>query len=343
MIYKIFIRPFLFLMDPESAHNCVLNFFSKVRIFDPLIKILYSPKNNEPIQVSDLAFRNKLGLSAGFDKNGAAIKFWDVLGFSHIEIGTVTPLSQSGNPKPRMFRLKKDSAVINRLGFNNKGADEIRKNILIAKKTLSKDFVIGINIGKNKDTPIENSISDYKICFEKLYDVADYFTLNISSPNTEKLRTLHESENLSELLSQIQLLNNELSQKFSKNIKPVFLKISPDINNINAQSVYENAVTHKLTGIIATNTTVSRSGLSEDINETGGLSGKPVKILSDEILNIFNELNKKNSGYKLILIGCGGIFNSSDVVDKIKKGAALVQIYTGFIYEGPSIIKKILN
>jgi len=242
-----------------------------------------------------------------------------------------------------MFRLKKDSAVINRLGFNNKGADEIRKNILIAKKTLSKDFVIGINIGKNKDTPIENSISDYKICFEKLYDVADYFTLNISSPNTEKLRTLHESENLSELLSQIQLLNNELSQKFSKNIKPVFLKISPDINNINAQSVYENAVTHKLTGIIATNTTVSRSGLSEDINETGGLSGKPVKILSDEILNIFNELNKKNSGYKLILIGCGGIFNSSDVVDKIKKGAALVQIYTGFIYEGPSIIKKILN
>lgn len=333
-------------MDPESTHNCVLNFFSKVRIFDPIIKFLYSPKNNVPIQIGELTFRNKLGLSAGFDKNGAALKFWDVLGFSHIEVGTVTPLPQPGNPKPRMFRLKKDSAVINRLGFNNVGTDEIRKNILNAKKTLSKDFIIGINIGKNKDTPIENienSISDYKICFEKLYDVADYFTLNISSPNTEKLRTLHDSENLSELLSQIQILNKELSQKFSKNIKPVFLKISPDISNEDAVSVYENALAHNLTGIIATNTTISRSGLSEDINETGGLSGKPVKILSDEILNIFNELNKNNTGHKLILIGSGGIFNSSDAKDKLKRGASLIQIYTGFIYEGPSIIKKILN
>jgi len=330
-------------MDPESAHNCVLNFFSKVRIFDPFIKFLYSPENINSVRVGDLTFRNKLGLSAGFDKNGIALKFWDSLGFSHIEVGTVTPSPQSGNPKPRMFRLKKDHAVINRLGFNNKGADEIRENILKAKKTLSEDFVIGINIGKNKDTLIENSISDYKICFEKLYDIADYFTLNISSPNTEKLRTLHESENLSELLLQIQTLNRELSQKFKKNIKPVFLKISPDINKENAESVYKNAVAHDLTGIIAANTTVSRSGLTEKINENGGLSGKPVKTLSDEILNTFNQLNKNNSGHIINLIGCGGIFNSADAKDKIKRGAALVQIYTGFIYEGPSIIKKILN
>lgn len=330
-------------MDPESAHNCVLNLFSKVRILYPLLKILYSPEYNISVKIGELTFRNNLGLAAGFDKNGIALKLWDSLGFSHVEVGTVTPLPQPGNPKPRMFRLKKDLAVINRLGFNNKGADQIRENILNAKKTLNNDFVIGINIGKNKDTPIENSISDYKICFEKLYDVADYFTLNISSPNTEKLRTLHDSGNLSELLLQIQTLNRELSQKFKKNIKPVFLKISPDINNENAVSVYKNAVAHNLTGIIATNTTVSRKGLREEINETGGLSGKPVKILSDEILNIFNELNINNLGHKLILIGCGGIFDSSDVKDKIKKGAALVQIYTGFIYEGPSIIKKILN
>ena len=330
-------------MDPESAHNCVLNFFSKVRTLDPFLKILYSPEYNTTVKISELTFRNNLGLAAGFDKNGIALKLWDTLGFSHVEVGTVTPLPQPGNQKPRMFRLKKDLAVINRLGFNNIGADQIRENILNSKKTLSNDFVIGINIGKNKDTPIENSISDYKICFEKLYDVADYFTLNISSPNTEKLRTLHDPENLSELLSQIQLLNKELSRKFSKNNKPVFLKISPDINKENAESVYKNAVVHDLTGIIATNTTVSRIGLSEVINKTGGLSGKPVKNLSDEILNVFNNLNKNNMGHKLILVGCGGIFNSTDINDKFQRGASLVQIYTGFIYEGPSIIKKILN
>lgn len=330
-------------MDPESAHNCVLNFFSKVRIFDPILKILYSPKNNSSFYIDNLTFKNALGLSAGFDKNGVALKFWDTLGFSHVEVGTVTPLPQPGNPKPRMFRLKKDNAVINRLGFNNKGAEEVRKNILKVKNSLSKDFIIGINIGKNKDTPIENSIDDYKKCFEKLYDVADYFTLNISSPNTEKLRTLQESEILSELLSQIQSLNKILAQKFSIHLKPVFLKISPDIDKNVAESVFKNAIKHQLTGIIATNTTVSRSGLSEDINEKGGLSGKPVKILSDEILNIFNELNNNFSGNKLILIGCGGIFGSSDANDKFERGASLIQIYTGFIYIGPSIIKKILN
>ena len=342
MLYKILIRPVLFFFDPEEVHNFILNSASKYTFLYPVLKFLYSPAKNSDIEIVNLVFKNKIGLAAGFDKNGIAIKFWESLGFSHIEVGTVTPLPQSGNPKPRIFRLKKDNALINRLGFNNKGADEINRNILEAKKSVGKEFIIGVNIGKNKDTPIKDAFSDYEICFEKLYDAADYFTVNISSPNTEGLRILHEEIYLDNLLSGLQKLNADISKLKSSSLKCIFLKIAPDLNHEMVESVYKLAVKNKITGIIATNTTVQRPKLTYDNNEPGGLSGKPLRAMSEKILKKLNELNKKYSENPLILIGVGGVFSKKDFDDKIKHGATLVQLYTGFIYEGPGILKKLL-
>lgn len=342
-MYKFLIRPIFFLFDSEKIHNFTLSVISKFTFLYPVFKLLYNPNKNSPVKIINCTFKHPLGLAAGFDKNGVAIRFWDAVGFSHIEVGTVTPLGQPGNPKPRIFRLKKDKALINRLGFNNKGADEIRRNILEAKPHLKNGLVIGVNIGKNKDTSIINAVNDYKICLEKLYDVADYFTVNISSPNTQSLRDLHNKEYLDNFLSEIQLLNSQLALKYNIEQKNIFLKISPDLEEAEIEEVYDFVCKHNFTGIIATNTTVSRTNLSEKSDEQGGLSGKPVKPLADKVLNKLSELNLKNQNKKLILIGVGGVFSSPDFKDKIKNGASLVQVYTGFIYEGPGIIKKILN
>ncbi|MDQ3021496.1 MAG: quinone-dependent dihydroorotate dehydrogenase [Bacteroidota bacterium] len=342
MFYKIFIRPFLFLFDAEKVHNFVLSFFSKTTFVYPILKKIYSTEKIETIDIGKLKFKNRLGLAAGFDKNGIAIRLWETIGFSHVEVGTVTPLPQPGNDKPRIFRLKKDKAIVNRLGFNNKGADEVKKNILVAKKFFGKDFIIGVNIGKNKETQIKDAVNDYKICFEKLYDVADYFTINISSPNTEGLRKLHEEEHLNGLLSDIQILNNQISKSKSSELKCIFLKIAPDLNDEMIELIYKISVKNKLTGIIATNTTVERIELITKINEQGGLSGKPLKSMTDKVLKKLSELNN-NSEFPLRLIGVGGVFGKQDFDEKIKSGAKLVQIYTGFIYEGPALIKKILS
>lgn len=343
MFYKILIRPLLFLFDPEDIHNIILNFVSKYSFLYPVFSMFYSPENKDTVIISDLKFKNRLGLSAGFDKNGIALRFWESLGFSHVEVGTVTPLPQPGNEKPRIFRLKKENALINRLGFNNKGADEIKKNIFEARKFTGNDFIIGVNIGKNKDTSIKNAFEDYKICFEKLFDEADYFTLNISSPNTEGLRLLHEEQYLDTLLSELQNLNHYISNLKSSDVKCIFLKIAPDINNEMIESVYRTAVKNNISGIVATNTTVQRPKLKPDPNEHGGLSGKPLKSMSGKVLKKLNELNSRNMSNPLLLIGAGGVFSKKDFDDKIKNGASLVQVYTGFIYEGPSLIKKILN
>lgn len=342
MIYKFFIRPVLFLFDAESVHNCILNFFSKATFLYPIVKFIYSPENNSAVQIKNLTFKNRLGLAAGFDKNGIAIRLFEALGFSHVEIGTVTPLPQPGNAKPRIFRLKKDEALINRLGFNNQGADIVSQNIIVSKKNLGKDFIVGVNIGKNKNTKIEDAFKDYKICFEKLYDTADYFTMNISSPNTEGLRKLHEEQYLDNLLSEIQKLNKKISEEKNTDSKCVFLKISPDLNEEMIESIYKLSLKNNLTGIISTNTTVERKNIKTEINGEGGLSGKPLKSTADTVLKKLNELNKKSNSGKLILIGAGGVFSKSDFEDKINSGASLVQVYTGFIYEGPAIIKKIL-
>lgn len=340
MIYKKLIRPVLFLFDAESVHDFVLKFLSKSSFLYPVFKKIYSPVLNQEIIIKKFIFKNPLGLAAGFDKNGIAIRFWEAIGFSHVEIGTVTPLPQKGNEKPRIFRLRKDEALINRLGFNNKGTDEIRENILRARKFVNKDFVIGVNIGKNKVTPIKDAVSDYMICFRKMFDVADYFTINISSPNTEGLRMLHEKEHLEKLLAEIQNLNIEISKSKSSSVKCIFLKIAPDLTEEMTEMIYSVSVKNNITGIIATNTTVERINLKSDVSEQGGLSGKPLKPLSDNILKKLNRLNKNN---ELVLIGVGGIFNRSDYDDKINSGAMFIQIYTGFIYEGPAVIKNILS
>ena len=343
-MYKHFIRPILFLFDPERVHKLAMRFFTATVFLYPLFRLLYNPKKPiEKMNVCGLTFRNRLGLAAGLDKDGIAIRFWEALGFSHIEVGTVTPLPQPGNEKPRIFRLVKDDAIINRLGFNNIGTDAVKGNITKARKSTSKDFIIGVNIGKNKNTPIETAYEDYKICLEKLYEQADYFTINISSPNTEELRKLQSVDYLDKLLDEIQKTNSELSQKKSCKKKVIFLKIAPDLTNEEIINIHALAVKHKINGIIATNTTITRDGLTEKFDEEGGLSGKPLKQLSDSVLKKLNALNKKNEEIKIALVGIGGVFNKNDFYDKLNNGAELVQIYTGFIYEGPGIIKKLLK
>lgn len=337
-MYKIIIRPILFLFDSEKVHNFTLSFVSKFTFLHPLFKIIFGSTTTELVNINGLIFKNRLGLAAGFDKNAKALRFWNTLGFSHVEVGTITPLPQDGNPKPRLFRLKKDYGIINRMGFNNKGADEIRKNILNSKKFLSKDFLIGVNIGKNKNTPNEEAVNDYLTCFKKLYDAADYFTINISSPNTKGLRELQEEDSLRELLTKIKNLNKSLSE--FKDEKNIFVKIAPDIKDEQIKIIYNTVSDVGITGIILTNTTITRKSIKEKINEDGGLSGKPLKNLADEVLQKFHKLNADN---KLILIGAGGVFSKADYENKINSGASLVQIYTGMIYEGPGIIKRILN
>lgn len=337
------IKPILFLFDPEKVHNFTMCFLSRAKILYPLFRMMYNPGVSENVVIGGLAFKNRLGLAAGLDKNGAAIGFWNAIGFSHVEVGTVTPLPQPGNDKPRIFRLKKDKALINRLGFNNIGADRIRENILKARKRIGNEMVIGVNIGKNKNTPIENAKDDYVKCMTIMYDAADYFTINISSPNTAQLRELQKEEHLDELLSEMEKLNKKLAVEHNVKARPIFLKIAPDLEESGIGDIYRLAVKSNLTGIIASNTTVSRDGLKERINQAGGLSGKPVQGKSDLVLQKLNELNLQNENGKLVLIGVGGVFGKNNFENKRRNGAELVQVYTGFIYEGPGILKKILN
>ncbi len=344
MFYKIFIRPVLFLFNPELIHNVIFFIISKFTPLYPVFRFLYSPKENwEEVEINELKFRNRLGVAAGLDKDGVAVRFFDAVGFSHIEVGTVTPLPQPGNDKPRLFRLKKDKALINRMGFNNIGAEKVKKNILKAKKYLKSGFVVGVNIGKNKNTPLETACEDYEKCIEILYDTADYFTLNISSPNTEGLRELQNEKYLDELLQKISEKNKSLSAEKNITLKNVFLKIAPDLANDEIEQIYFLASKYEITGIIATNTTVTRDNLIENPGETGGLSGKPVKDLSGKVLKQLKDINDASTYAALYLIGSGGVFTKNDFKEKLINGADLVQIYTGYIYEGNSIVKKILK
>lgn len=342
MVYKIFIRPIFFLFKPELAHDIIFFVISKFPFLYPIFRLLYSPKENwEEIEINGLKFRNRLGLAAGLDKEAVAIRFFDSVGFSHIEVGTVTPLPQPGNEKPRLFRLKKDEALVNRMGFNNPGADEVKKNIMKAKKYLKKGFAVGVNIGKNKTTPLETAYRDYEICLEKFYDAADYFTVNISSPNTEGLRELQGEKYLDELLGKISEKNRALSEEKNIPLKNIFLKIAPDLSREEIEQIYILASKHELTGIAATNTTITRNNLIESTEEKGGLSGKPLKEMSDNVLKQLKDLNDGNSFHKMYFIGSGGVFTKNDYKEKLIYGADLVQVYTGYIYEGNRIIKNI--
>lgn len=331
-MYKL-LKPILFQLDPEQAHHLT---FSLMKRSGFLLPFFFSSKiNNEPNlkrEVFGLTFKNPVGLAAGFDKNGVLIKELDALGFGFIEVGTVTPKPQAGNLKKRLFRLKKDEAIINRMGFNNDGVDALVKRLKVVK---NKNITIGGNIGKNKNTPNEEAANDYLICFKKLFDYVDYFVVNVSSPNTPNLRALQDKAPLTELL---QILQTENLKKSSP--KPILLKIAPDLSDEQLLDIIDIVKTTKIAGVIATNTTLSREGLTDSQkNEAGGLSGKPLTKRSTEVISFLSE--KSNKSFPII--GVGGIHNAQDAVDKINAGASLIQLYTGFVYEGPTLISDINN
>lgn len=327
-MYKSLIRPFLFKFDPEEVHHFT---FSFLKNFGFLAK-LFLPKPIEDKrleqEVFGLKFKNPVGLAAGFDKDAKLFSELSDLGFGFIEIGTLTPRPQPGNDKKRLFRLKEDSAIINRMGFNNGGVDEAVERL---KK--NKNVLIGGNIGKNKVTPNEEAVNDYKICFEKLFPYVDYFVVNVSSPNTPNLRELQEKEPLTKLLGELQKLNFEKPKP-----KPILLKIAPDLTDEQLLDIIDIVKETQIAGVIATNTTLSRENLiSENKSETGGLSGKPLTKRSTEVIRFLSD----KSGKAFPIIGVGGIHTAQDALEKLEAGASLVQLYTGFIYEGPELINEI--
>jgi len=335
-MYKKLLKPILFCIDPERVHEITfffINLIFKIPLVSSLISKIYSLKN--PIletEVFGIKFPNPIGLAAGFDKNAKLYNEFSNFGFGFIEIGTVTPLPQEGNPKKRLFRLVNDEAIINRMGFNNTGVEEVIKRL-----KYNKGVIVGGNIGKNKITDFNNSIKDYLICFEKLYPYVHYFAVNVSSPNTEKLRDLQQKDLLKNLLEAIQKKNKSYSFP-----KPVLLKIGPDLSQDQLIDIIEVIAETSLDGIIATNTTLSRDNLSSSenlVNQKGGLSGKPI---SKKSTNIIKFLHQKSNG-SIPIIGVGGIMNPDDAIEKIKAGATLIQLYSGFVYSGPSIVKKINN
>ena len=331
-MYKLLIRPVFFLFNAEFIHNISL-FLVKVLYSFPALKgiskKLFCLENEKlSIEFEDLKFKNRIGLAAGFDKNAKYLDELETFGFSHVEVGTITPKPQEGNDKPRLFRLKSDSALLNRMGFNNDGVDIILNRL----KKYKGDMVIGANIGKNKTTSNENAVEDYLFSFKILRNYVDYFTVNISSPNTPDLRKLQSKSNLENLLSKIQIENSK-----EKKV-PLFVKIAPDLEIRELKDIIEVCEKNKINGIIATNTTVSKQKIKNkkiDKLGDGGISGKPIADVSNDVIAFI----KKNS--KLKIIGVGGIFNFSDLQDKLNAGADIVQVYTGWIYEGPSMIKSI--
>jgi dihydroorotate dehydrogenase len=337
MLYKKVFRPLLFKLNPEEVHNFTINLLSKS--FTPaLIRPFFKHEDNKlNVKVGKLTFRNPIGLAAGMDKNCTALRSWDAIGFGFAEAGTVTPLPQEGNEKPRMFRLPEYGAIINRLGFNSSGADLFEENLEKIKPKLSDDFIVGVNIGKNKHTSLDDAYQDYKFSFEKCFEHADYFTINVSSPNTEGLRQLQQKKFLDEILKSLQQLNSELDKTYSSSSKDIFLKIAPDLTEAELDDILQVSIDNGLTGIIATNTTISRETLPEGKYESGGLSGKPLEPIANSVLKYI----KKQAGDKLAVIACGGVSSSGDVKEKLDLGASLVQIYTGLVYEGPGLVKLI--
>ena len=336
-MYKL-IKPLLFQFDPETIHYVVTGALQRAnRIWGvkSLLKNLYQLEDKRLArEVLGLKFKNPLGLAAGFDKNASMIEELAEFGFGFIEIGTVTPSPQPGNEKPRMFRLPQDDALINRLGFNNQGVDVVAARL---KQVQRKGLIIGGNIGKNKLTSNEDAVNDYIKCFDRLFDVVDYFVVNVSSPNTPGLRELQEKEPLKHILNTLQQRNNK-----NQITRPILLKIAPDLTNSQLDDIIEIVMETKIAGVIATNTTISRDDLlsSENLKkESGGLSGKPLTTRSTEVIRYLSEHSNKS----FVIVGVGGIHSPEDALEKIQAGASLIQIYTGFIYEGPGLIKRILK
>lgn len=338
MIYK-FLRPIIFKMDSEKAHNLALKF---LRYFPNLATCLTIRKNYGALEqeVCGLNFKNPIGLSAGFDKNGEVVRAMNGFGFGFVEVGTITPEPQPGNEKPRMFRLEKDRAIINRLGFNNKGADNMLKNLKRFNFAKSGEkgskIICGINIGKNKDT--KDALKDYLPLIEKFYDKASYITVNISSPNTKNLRDLQNQENLNEFLERIIAKKIEAKKIYQKEV-PIFLKLAPDLDEKQQEDIAKIVLENGIDGLIISNTTIDRSDDLKSANkgEAGGLSGKPLFEKSNQVLRNFYKLTNG----KLPIIAVGGVFDAKDAYEKIKSGASLVQIYSALIYNGFGMVEKI--
>lgn len=337
-MYKLIIRPILFLFDPEKVHYftfSLIRFLCKVPLMASLFRGMYQV-NDQKLErkLFGLTFKNPVGLAAGFDKNAVLYNELSNFGFGFVEIGTLTPKPQDGNPKKRLFRLKDDSGIVNRMGFNNGG---VMDAVVRLKK--NKGVLIGGNIGKNKVTPNENAVDDYVICFNALFQHVDYFVVNVSSPNTPNLRALQDKEPLTNLLNVLQEENKKLSVRAeSRTQKPILLKIAPDLTDEQLMDIIDIVSETKIEGVIATNTTISREGLqSPNKKETGGLSGKPLTSRSTEVIRFLSE--KSNKAFPII--GVGGIHSAEDAIEKIEAGADLVQLYTGFIYEGPRLVKQI--
>ena len=336
-MYKSLVRPLLFKLPPETIHHLVVSGL-KASFSIPGIPSLASGLTdvNHPglhKEVFGLRFKNPVGIAAGFDKQAVMYNELANLGFGFVEVGTVTPKSQPGNPKPRSFRLPKDQALINRMGFNNIGVDAVVENL----KKRKTDIIIGGNIGKNTATPNEKAIDDYVICFEKLFDHVDYFVVNVSCPNITDLRELQDQDKLLAILNRLQSINHE-----NLHPKPILLKVSPDLNEQQLDEVIEIVDETKIDGVVATNTTITRDNLSTPSQQVkqignGGLSGKPIRERATEVIRYLAE----KSGKAFPIIGVGGIFTPEDAIEKLEAGADLVQVYTGFVYEGLMIAKRI--
>ncbi|NNJ87835.1 MAG: quinone-dependent dihydroorotate dehydrogenase [Eudoraea sp.] len=337
-MYKAIIRPFLFLFDPEKVHHFS---FSAIKLTSRLglsgiFRKLYAIDDARLERVVfGLKFKNPVGLAAGFDKNAVLYNELANFGFGFVEIGTLTPKAQAGNPKKRLFRLKADKAIINRMGFNNEG-------VLAAVERLKKEHtvLIGGNIGKNKVTPNEDAGQDYLICFRALYDHVDYFVVNVSSPNTPGLRELQEKAPLTALLKSLRLENKNLAQEKGIKVRPILLKIAPDLSDEQLLDIIDIVNETKIDGIIATNTTVERKKLISEpllVEEAGGLSGEPLKKRSTDVIRFLADKSNRS----IPIIGVGGIHSAADALEKLEAGASLVQLWTGFVYEGPALIKQI--
>lgn len=337
-MYKQLIRPLFFRFDPEKVHHWS---FSAIRLihrlgFGPLVRRLFTVEDPRlEREVFGLKFPNPVGLGAGFDKDARLFRELSGYGFGFIEIGTLTPKPQPGNPKKRLFRLKKDEAIINRMGFNNGGVKAAVERLKVSHKVL-----IGGNIGKNKVTPNDRAEADYLFCLRELYPYVDYFVVNVSSPNTPGLRELQEKQPLTRLLKSLKVEGEKLAKASGKREKPLLLKIAPDLNEAQLRDIIDIVRETGIDGVIATNTTVDRTGLKSDpdlVNQAGGLSGKPLRERSTEVIRFLVE----ESGGAFPVIGVGGIHSPEDALEKLGAGASLVQLWTGFIYEGPGLVKKI--
>lgn len=327
-------KKFMFSQDAEWSHNFALN--NLRRFANTPLNIIWKQKiSPKPVKVLGLEFPNPVGLAAGLDKNGECIEGFGQMGFGFVEIGTITPVGQPGNPKPRIFRIPEKNAIINRMGFNNQGVDNLIENV----KKANYKGILGINIGKNKDTPNEKGHEDYVICMQKVYQYADYITVNISSPNTPGLRDLQFGDSLTVLLSAVKEQQVELEKIHGKYV-PVLVKIAPDMDEVAIEQVVECIIREGMDGVIATNTTLSRDAVQglKHAEEMGGLSGDPVRDMSTDVIRKIRSIDKN-----LPIIGVGGINSPEAAKQKLEAGASLVQIYTNFIYQGPKLIKDIVN